>query len=311
MDVFNLPSKENNFKVFYTNGGGNSWQTWTKPKNTKLIFMYLIGGGGGGGAGVSTTAVSSNSGGGGGGSSSVSMGLFPAILLPDTLYIQVGQGGVGGIPVSGTTGRPGSGGTLSHISLEPNTSLVNLILSSGNAVAGGGNAGISNGTVTGGAAGTAFIQTNSIISYLGNINTVVGEQGSAGTGASNGASLAATTINLPTSAGLGGGGINVSSVAFNGGSSLAGSFVPLISGGLAGGNNGSNGFTSLPSLNMGKLPMFFMGGAGGGANATIGGIGGNGGNGSFGSGGGGGGAARGLGGIGGNGGDGLVIITCF
>ena len=308
MDVFNLPSKENNFKVFYSNGSSDSWQTWVKPKNTKLIFMYLIGGGGGGGAGVSTIAASSNSGGAGGGSSSVSMGLFPATLLPDILYIQVGQGGVGGTPVSGGTGSAGSGGTLSHISLEPNTSLVNLILSSGNGVASGGGAGIPNGTITGGAAGTVFTQTNSIISYLGKIETVVGEQGSAATGGSNGASLAATTIGLPTSGGLGGGGINVSSTLFNGGSSLAGSFVPLVSGGLAGGNNGSDGFTSLPSVNMGKLPMFFMGGAGGGASLTIGG---NGGNGSFGSGGGGGGAARNLGGKGGNGGNGLVIITCF
>ena len=94
MDVFNLPNTENNFNVFYSNGSDNSWQTWIKPKNVRFVYMTLIGGGGGGSGGSVSTSALVNAG-SGGGSSSITNGLFPANVLPDILYIQVGVGGWG------------------------------------------------------------------------------------------------------------------------------------------------------------------------------------------------------------------------
>ena len=137
MDYFNLPNTENNFKVFYSNNG-DTWQTWQKPRNTQFINFFLVGGGGGG-AGGSSGGISSGAG-GGGGSSSITTALFPASVLPDTLYILVGRGGLGntGETSSATSGGPGQAGTLSYVSVVPSatTSITNtnpIILASGNA----------------------------------------------------------------------------------------------------------------------------------------------------------------------------------
>ena len=233
------------------------------------------------------------------------MGLYPANLLPDILYIQVGKGGSGGTPVAVASGLAGGSSTLSYVSIEPSTSVTNLLLSNANTISTGGGGGTTAGGGTGGVTSAVFVQSNSILSYLGVLNTIAGVSGIAGSfgggGGSNSDGLG------PVSRGQGGAGMSAAGAYFNGGSNVATAFIPLIRGGLAGGNNGSNGFTSLPSPNMNKLPMFFLGGAGGGSGV----IGGDGGNGSFGSGGGGGAAGSTLGGRGGRGGDGLVIITCF
>ena len=97
MDVFNLPNNDDNNRIFYPNGSGDTWQTWYKPKNTKFIYIQTIGGGGGGGSSPNTGVSTVRGGGGGGGCSSVANGMFIASLLPDILYVQVGVGGVGGV----------------------------------------------------------------------------------------------------------------------------------------------------------------------------------------------------------------------
>ncbi len=48
MDIFNLPNNDINNSVFYNIGSGDTWQTWTKPRNAKFIYLNVIGGGGGG-----------------------------------------------------------------------------------------------------------------------------------------------------------------------------------------------------------------------------------------------------------------------
>ena len=96
LDIFHIPSNTENTKIFYASSGSNSWQTWQKPRGAKLIQIFCLGGGGGGGGGSANTAVNNTGGGGGGGGAALSRGLFPAFLLPDTLYIQTGLGGAGG-----------------------------------------------------------------------------------------------------------------------------------------------------------------------------------------------------------------------
>ena len=93
MDILNLPNKSLYHKVFYATTSTN-WQTWTKPSNINFVYMYVIGAGGAGGGGR-TGGNNSGGGGGGGASSSITVALYPAFLLPDTLYINVGVGSAG------------------------------------------------------------------------------------------------------------------------------------------------------------------------------------------------------------------------
>lgn len=86
LDIFNIPGQQDNIKIYYASDT-NTWQTWTKPRNCKFIWMMCIGGGAAGGDG---STVSSGTGGGGGGISRV---LFPASVLPDILFVQPGAGG--------------------------------------------------------------------------------------------------------------------------------------------------------------------------------------------------------------------------
>ena len=89
IDVFNIPNNDSNVDIFTNNGGTSSWQTWVKPKNAKFIHILAIGAGGGGGAGWSAS-LNSGGGGGGGGAGGVVSGFYPANVLPNTLFIQVG-----------------------------------------------------------------------------------------------------------------------------------------------------------------------------------------------------------------------------
>jgi hypothetical protein len=300
MEVFNIPNTDIIQWVFHTNGGVNSWQTWEKPKNVKFVAMTLIGGGGGGAGGATGGAGTNRIGGGGGGSSAISKGFFNANVLPDILYIQVGPGGPGG-----ATNANGTAGSLSTISFEPNTTISNVLLRSGNGGAGTGTA-----AGVGGGAGTLFTQGNGLLGNLGFFQGTIGTAGASGTLAANGGSV---TISFITTGGAAGGGAS-GAASFNGGNITGLGSIPTITGGVGGAtNDGNSGFQTIkPSFNsFVNTPLFFTGGAGGGGFRT-GGIGGAGGNGAYGCGGGGGGAATvGNGGAGGRGGDGIVIITAW
>ena len=305
IDTFNLTNYESNSQVFYTKGTSD-WQIWQKPNNAKIVSFLVIGGGGGGGSGQAGTGSTTRRGGGGGGSSSVTLGVFSASQLPDTLFVQVGSGGVGGSGGTGVT--DGSGGTISYICVQPNTTAINVLLQSGNAAAGGGIRGASTGA--GGTAGTAW--TGGILSDLGLATSTIGQ---VGTGGATTAVPTNVTIAGITTGGAGGAGTNLGTV-FSGGSINGSGFVPTILGGTgnvnANGNDGSGGFTSFNiSLNTpNSNPLFFTGG--GGAGSSNNNTGGTGGSGSYGSGGGGGGCGvTSNGGRGGRGGDGIVIITCI
>lgn len=310
INIFDLPNSGIYNQVLF--GNGTVWQTWQKPSGIKFVYFYVIGAGGAGGGGR-TGSINSGGGGGGGGSSAISTGLYPAFMLPDILYVQVGLGSPGA-----TAGSGAASGALSYVSIEPNTTAVNIVMQSGNAAAGGGGGGTNTGGGggTGGTAGSVWGYTSFPLAKVGIITSVAGQTGGTG-GTSVPAAGPNITPALPVTGGTGGGGVSVGGAVTNGGDITGAGFLPTIAGGVGGINPGAgaNGFVSSMPTSQSFLsqPMFFTGGTGGGSGGSgAARNGGAGGNGSFGSGGGGGGASYNLtGGTGGRGGDGLVLITCW
>ena len=90
IDVFNIPSQQQQTYTLYATG---NWQTWNKPRGAKMIEIFCLGGGAGGA--VAAISIGGAAGGSGSGSGGIVRGLIPAFLLPDTLYILVGKGGIG------------------------------------------------------------------------------------------------------------------------------------------------------------------------------------------------------------------------
>ena len=291
LDITNIVTNSEYYKVFYNNGTGGtgggqpstgSWQTWTKPRGKcDFIWMMCMSGGAGGTGGGTTTA------GVGGSSPAITIAIFSAQTLPDTLFIWPGKGGTGG--AGGATGVAGLTGGKSLVAIAPVTSSIyaspgtmNILCSSG---------GSQWSTVTSAEAVNAGAISNLI--DLATWTSVAGRANAAG----NVTPLSGGTITCPGAAGGASGVAGSSILSVNIGTSP----TPLIAGGAIGGGNGQSGIWSWK-------PMFGTGGAGGGGNAS--GAGGNGGNGAYGCGGGGGGVGT-TGGNGGNGGDGLVIIATF
>jgi len=314
IDLSHLPNKSLHHKVFYANGSTN-WQTWTKPPNAKFIYMYVVGSGGAGGGGR-TGSINSGGGGGGGASSSITVALYPAFLLPETLYINVGIGSAGA-----SAGTGAASGALSYASIQPSTNSIYIVAQSGNSPAGGGGGGTNTGTGAGagGTAGTRWLYTDYPLADMGIITSANGQVG--GTGGSNvPANAPNVTPILPVTAGTGGGSSNVGGTTLGLPGNIVGSgFLPTISGGSSNvldpiSRGGKTGFMGINPSTESYLnfPMVYTGGSGGGAGGNTGYSGGTGGNGSFGSGGGGGGASySSTGGSGGRGGDGIVLISCW
>ena len=232
-------------------------------------------GGGGGGSSAYTNVFAS------GGSGAVTRALFNASHLPDILHVQVGLGGAGAIGVAGNV--PGSAGNKSNVSILPNITATNVVLSSGNTAASSGDAGE-----------TAMTSTVASFATLANFISIAGRT-------SISADITPLTSQIVTA-----GPYALGNTTSNGASILATSISPLISGGaivVSGkGGKGADGITSWK-------PFFSTGGACGGRSQD--GAGGDGGNGGIGSGGGGGGQGTTVGGNGGKGGDGLVVIISF
>ena len=96
----NLPNKtDQNTFIFYANASSSisgSFQAWNVPEYATFLHFTVIGGGGGGGSGFYNTVATTAFGGGGGAPAGLVAISIPAILLPKTLYLQVGYGGKGG-----------------------------------------------------------------------------------------------------------------------------------------------------------------------------------------------------------------------
>lgn len=305
IDMLNIPVDSDSTKIFHFNGSGN-WQTWQKPAKANLVYMFVIGGGSGGGGGR-TVAANSSPGGGGGASSGITVGIYQARLLPDTIYLQVGGGGLGGAANTG-----GSSGEISYVSVRPDTTTMNILLqSSAAAPTGGGGAFSTTGVGAGGTAATVWDYSTVPFGELGIITTSAGQNGTSGTG--TGGTVNNITPIGPVTGGAGGGAVSGAATTYNGGNILGTSYLPQISAGVMNAADDSINGRSGINFRIGNTlnPMFFLGGAGGGSASTAGRAGGNGGNGGFGCGGGGGaGTYNGTGGSGGRGGNGLILIVC-
>ena len=299
IDYNHLSNIDQNTAIF-TAAGSTAWQTWQKPKGCKFVYMFVLGSGGGGGGGQAGIGVG-RTGGGGGGSSGVNKGMFLSNTLPDILYVNVGVGGTAG-PPNGNGGN----GAFSYVSVEPNTTDVNVVLVSNSTTVPIG--GLAAGTL--GNTGGVVVNTNQILNYCGVSQFSAGQNGAAGGTSSGGIGQQINMANIVTG-GAGGGGSSSVNVNGQGGTIALGNALPTLTGGAAGGtNDGLDGYYGIQpnKTNILRDAFVFTGGAGGGANGA--GIGGNGGNGAYGCGGGGGGAGT-TGGSGGRGGDGLVIIISW
>jgi len=292
-----------NWSVFYAQQNAtttNGWLSWMKPAGCSWIYFFVIASGGPGYAGQAGT----NTGGTGGGSGGITRLLIPASVIPDIIYVRPGIGGVGSAITNGTT---------TYISIAPNTTAQNLILSQAGALGGG-----STGT-----AGAAATSSSGIWMNVGLFTSIAGQTGvGGGVAGANGTDITFGTSGLITTGGAGGAGGGAT--AGNGGSIIGAGLMPTISGGLGGSTflviDGKSGFrygqtfggTYAPGFKL--FPLLFSGGSGGGANITTA-RGGNGGNASFGGGGGGGSSTNASGGFnpgnGGNGGDALILIGAF
>ena len=287
LDISHIPSQKQQTYTLYSLGAG-VWQTWQKPRNAKFIEIFCLGGGAGGA--ISVVAAGAANGGRGGGSAGIVRGLIPAFLLPDTLYILVGKGGVGSTG-NATNGNPGG---ISYIGLQPSTSEQTLICKSSTSTASGNGDGA-----------TISVVALSAFGNLGLFTAIAGVAGSAGgaTTPTQGGSQAALATNI-TTGGAGGGGKTAG--AFSAGGNITSASVVLtsqVNGGVTDAQDGDSGYGTL-------IPFCGTGGAGGAGRQGATGAGGRGGNGFYGCGGGGvGGGQTATGTKGGDGGDGLVIIT--
>lgn len=260
LDIFNITGQQDNVEIFYA-AGTTAWQTWTRPRNCKFIWMMCIGAGCGAGGGAA------------GGAGGAVRALFPANVLPDTLFIQPGPG----------TGPSTFPSNRSFVSITPSSAApMNIVCVSGAAASGTG--GVPAGE-------TIATVTNAGLLSLGTFIAIAGPAG--------GTAPLATSI---TMGGANGGSIGVpgpSYASINLGTTV---MPPLNSGNNTTGGNGDNGYWSWK-------PMYGTGGMAGGYNSA--GVGGNGGNGAYGCGGGGAGTGTAGFGVDGSGGDGLVIIATF
>jgi hypothetical protein len=313
IDLFHFPSNfKGDVQIFHANNQSTiNFQPWTKPRGTSMTYMIAIGGGGGGGGGHQKASGTNGGGGGGGACSGISRLLVPSFLLPDTLYVQVGVGGLGGAATVA-----GGAGTNSHILFSPLAFLAqNSLLSSNTNAPGGGGAGALAAVGTAGTVPT--VATQAVEATIGIFSTIVGLVGSTGGAFAGGAGTSVTAWGArPLSPGAGGAGCN--NADFNGGAITAAAAInftrinfPTTAGAVAAG--GTGGTTDANEGSAGVMfldgPFLQSGGAGGGSNhaGTGGTAAGDGGKGGIGCGGGGGGAGV-IAGRGGNGGNGIVAI---
>jgi hypothetical protein len=317
----NLPIAKGNAKTYVftvenTSVGGGGvppWRgmtVWNKPQGINFVYGILISPGTGGGGGFSFGAGTAGGGGGGGSAGPVMQFIQPAYVVPDTLAVTVGRGGLGGAAsTAGSNPSLATGIWYTKVG-ENSTNTARFYYAYPASTQTGVNSGRTGTALAGGNGGTAasVSATNSQPGITGFSNF---SQTPGSTGAGQNGGFAAGGNNAPfvgrPQGGAGGGGVS-SSISYTGGNVLGPTTSNLsiwsrnLLGGTSAGANGEDGITLFEPTFL-SLP-----GAGGAGNAS--GTGGNGGKGGIGCGGGGGGAGT-TGGRGGDGGDGLVILVCW
>lgn len=258
-----------NVIAFTTNG------TWTKPPNLAAIELILRGGGGGGSTGTANSATSARYGGagGGGGGCVRTERRIPAESLPDTVEVEIGTGGWGGLnaPLGGSW-SPGGNGADSifgdYLRAEGGGG------SSHPFTAGAGGLSVLRGGNGGSQGANGGDSTHGVISLL---------SGGGGGGAGRGYRQNGTAIPADTDHGYGG---DTSVLEYQGGS-IGGSGISyvtssylwvVVGSGTGGGGGQYNATGTGGTAGAGGFPA--GGGGGGGGGSTAGGKGGNGAHGS-------------------------------
>lgn len=277
IDYQNLPS---NAKVdwFMQPTSGSEVHTWTKPAGCNFVYMVGVGGGSGGQGGLAN--ITTGSGSAGGNSGVISTLLVPSFLIPDTLFIKVGNGTPGGV-ISGGLSTAANPTIISAYRVASATEY--LLFATG-------------ATRSGPGVSPASPITNSTLGSIGIYKSFAGVQGN---------STGNQTLTNYLSGGAAGGSNNsgIERVGFSILSNInQPSTITIVQAGLAGGGKGGDG------IQLGGKRFAFSGGAGGGSSITA--QGGGGGDGELGCGGGGG-APGVTGGAGGKGGDGFALIISY
>ena len=311
----NLPIAKGNAKTYmFTATPGTvqlasifrSMQMWNKPKGINFVYGLLIGAGSGGGGGYSFGAGTVGGGGGGGTPGAILQFIQPAYLVPDTLFVTVAEGGLGGA-ASTAGGYPNVTG-LFYGNMGNQAAAARTYYAFPNSGQSGTQSGRAGAVGTGGSGGTVLSVTSPTFmpGITGFSNSVQPTPLAGFNGGFAAAGINAAYVGR-VAGGAGGGGVSVG-VAYAGGNVIAPSTSPnsIWNQNLLGGaNTGAPGSDGISIFN----PTFFsLPGAGGGA--TLSGTGGRGGDGGIGCGGGGGGAGP-TGGRGGNGGDGFIMLVCW
>jgi len=229
-----------------TSGTTETDNTWVKPQGASFVYFCLIGAGGSGGNGDSGAPIE----GSGGGSGAVTNFMCPAFLIPDSLVVKVGKGGV-----------PSVGSTTTQVGYKLKSGSYYTLLTAATGNGGGSSGG------GGGAGGAAM--TNNYFTAIGFLNSTAGQNG-----ADAGGTLVASTTTF-----LSGGASSASAVpgnygyTTNSGANQTGYFQtqPIIVG------MGANLQTTTPSGGTSRTSgAIGCGGGGGAANDIIGSWGGNG-----------------------------------
>jgi hypothetical protein len=296
------PSRVNVTPFYGEIGANQNWSGWAAPKTAGFVGLFVYGGGSGGGAGLTGASGTARGGGGGGASGGASRLVVPAMFLPRELFVQCGNGGLGGA----SSGNAGAAATSTTVAALPNATASNIILVSGAAAATGGAAGTAAGGNAGGTGETIELQANGFAHGYGDWTALAGQNGSLGGALGTaGQNVVWGAGGLFCSGGTGGGSLNTSNTGGAGGNIAplggggGGVLAPILPAGGAIGANGNPGIRI-------DHPFCSCGGTGAGtnnANATAH----PGGSGAWCSGGGGGGGAL-TGGAGGNGGPGVAFL---
>lgn len=263
LDFNSFPKKLGFCDVYYYEGSsptvGSDWIAWPKPRGKSMIDILLVGAGGNGGSGV--IGAASTAAGGGGGASGTQVRLrMPLHLLPDVLYISLGNNVIihsyiaVGLKLTAGAGAP-----------DPNVTLM---------YAPAGFSGSSGAGATGGVGGGASGAPTAAQMPLGwaYSTALAGQAGTTGGGTAAGSALTLPVTGLLVTGGTGGGGVGNSGSTGSAGGVITGAGVfPTQAGGAASGSqtiapgNGVGGFRPIPGL------MYGYGGTGGastGGNAS-------------------------------------------
>jgi hypothetical protein len=234
----NYPTPQNaNVQIFNCNTDATvqvSHQSWVKPQGANMVWFTLIGAGGQGGG---TDGIQNWS---GGGSGAVTNLMIPAFLIPDILYVWVGNGGFGAAP-----GADGNNGAQT---------VVQLIQGGGNLLTANGGNGGTNSSGAGGPTMNAnyFTAAGFFQSTAGSVGSVSASPTGV-TFLSGGGVASAQTANYGYSNGraAGDGGVGYFQmspiiVGVGGNGSAGGSGAGSYKGGIGCGGGGSSSTTSLP-----------------------------------------------------------------